>query len=922
MKRNVTVLLVGILLLGVNLLVLGPMATGGVQGAVDEKFATYPKDKVCANDDCSEVNEDWATSVSTRDYYAWTLTNPDDVLYGDDPVFVKIGPVTYEITAERTLLDHDADAGTLTYQESKSYVWTGGVPGTTPITGLNILYEPQRIAATALIIDFAMTFTKAGFTSGMMGNDMNNTGASIITAALVAEDIESLGLTDNSTGWHAKHAELDSSVADDMLNSRLTSAGQDISLTSKWGPMMFISRGKPDCDVDLQGPDGGTAVIGPNTTERAALYGYLDISSNLSTLQTCMQDGSIFLDLLEKWYANGGYAPADIELVPPEHATNGTMVFPGVYTDGIEWNDPSKEDSWSDRVKAISGADIDASDVSELLYGGDDTGSPTGLLATNPGGSSFGVYTFLGMSKDAAMESYDLDAAQYDAIWAWADGWMSGSTEFPMALRDGTGSLNSSTFVATAFGNEDPLNGGFLTASLNVGGLWATMFKGIGATENVALTVEQSHNILYGPLGITGAAATMFLYGETTGETPPFDMETLTLTADGEVLPWDTALVARLYGIDNNSALSLRFFVNALMFGEQVPKSLISLFGEEATGYPGATKWVTHTVDQWLFGWRDPLIAQLEGDVDDVSLGWQSLETNKTYFGSDGVLNGNGTIYKICTGENDACDKGEMIEQDGSTQLFWRDDEMEVASFGRLTPISLVGTTGGFITGDGDKVNMGDYAVADLVKTGEGDYHGVPTHTYRATADPPSHNIQAKLINTRTLLDIFPGAVPVYFGGEVNLEVEPTSNLIIKGVSTSRFYLDTRPMDVQARIPATLDNLTPIFEIQTSGEAGEENAADMKSGITHNQQLFTYWTNFDVWVDYVTLFIYIIADVAVLAGIVLLVRGGDHAHPDLELEPDITFGAAGEIADAGGGASEDAGIGTQAGTQMDMDSRD
>ncbi len=864
------------------------MATGGVQGAVDETFATYPKDNACANDDCSEVNEDWATSVSSRDYYAWNLSNPDDVLYGVEPVFVKVGPVTYEFTTERTLLDHDADAGTLTYREEKSYVWAGGVPGSTPITGLNILYEPQRIAATALIIDFAMTFTKAGFTSGMMGNDMNNTGASLVTAALVAEDVESLGLTDESTGWHAKHAQLDTSVADDILNTRSTAGGQDISLTSKWGPMMYISIGKPDCEADMF---NGTAILRENTTERAALYGYLDTSSNLSKLQTCMQDGSIFLDLMEKWYANGGYAPAGIELVPPEHDTNGTMVFPGVHTDGIEWSNSAKEGSWSDRVKAVSGADIDSADVSELLYAGDGTGSPKGLLATNSGGSSFGVYAFLGLSKEAAKESYALDDAQYDAIWAWADGWMSGATEFPMALRDGTGSLNSSSFVATAFGNEEPLNGGFLAASLNVAGMWGVAIAPKATT--VSLTAEQSHNILYGPLGITGAAATVFLYGETTGETPPFDMETLELSADGQVLPWDTSLVATLYGIDDNSALALRYFMKDLMFDLQVPLNLISLFGEDATGYPGATKWVTHTVDQWLFGWRDPLIAQLEGDVDDLRLGWVTLESNKTYFGSDGVLNGNGSIYKICTGENDACDKGEMVEQDGSTQLFWRDDEMEIASFGRLTSISLVGTTGGFITGDGDKVNMGDYAVVDLVKTGEGDYHGLPTHTYRATADAPSHSIQAKLINTRTLLDIFPGAVPVYFSGEVNLEVEPTSNLIIKGGSTSRFYLDSRPMNVQAETPATLDDLTPIFEIQTSGEAGEENAAEMKSGITHNQQLFTYWTNFDVWVDYVTLLIYIVADVAILAGVVLLTRGGDHAQPDLELEPDITFGAAG-----------------------------
>ncbi len=533
--RNVGVLAVGILLLGVNLLVLGPMATGAVPGAVDDAFATYPKDNACANDDCSEMNEDWATSVSSRDYYAWNLSNPDDVLYGDEPVFVKVGPVTYEFTTERTLLDYDADAGTLTYREEKSYVWAGGVPGTTPITGLNILYEPQRIAATALIIDFAMTFTKAGFASGMMGNDMNNTGASIVTAALVTEDVDSLGLTDESTGWHAKHAQLNSSVAQDILNTRSTAGGQDISLTSKWGPMMFISIGKPDCEVDMLHPN--QTALGVNTTERAALYGYLDTSSDLSKLQTCMQDGSIFLDLMEKWYENGGYAPAGIELVPPEHATNGTMVFPGVHTDGIEWSNSAKEGSWSDRVKAISGADIDPDDVSELLYAGDGTGSPKGLLATNSGGSSFGVYEFLGLSKSAAMDSYGLDDAQYDAIFAWADGWMSGSTEFPMVLRDGSGSLNASSFVATAFGNEDPLNGGFLTASLNVGGIWGSgALKWFGSTGNVALTAEQGHNILYGPLAITGEAATMFLYGETTGETPPLDLERLELTADGEVM--------------------------------------------------------------------------------------------------------------------------------------------------------------------------------------------------------------------------------------------------------------------------------------------------------------------------------------------------------------------------------------------------
>ena len=134
----------------------------------------------------------------------------------------------------------------------------------------------------------------------------------------------------------------------------------------------------------------------------------------------------------------------------------------------------------------------------------------------------------------------------------------------------------------------------------------------------------------------------------------------------------------------------------------------------------------------------------------------------------------------------------------------------------------------------------------------------------------------------------------------MDFEVEPTSNLIIKGGSTSRFYVDTRPMPVQASTPAVLDDLTAIFEIQTSGEAGEENAAQMQSQIVHNQQSFTYWTNFDHWADWVTVIIYLLGISSITAGSIMLTRGGDHAHPDLDLEPDITFAEAGGIDSNGG----------------------
>ena len=112
--KNVVLAVVGVLLLALNVAVVGTVATGAVEGAVGDMFATYPKDEICANDDCSEVNEDWLTSTSERDYYAWNLTNLDEMIAipQTDAVYEKAGPVTYEISTERTFLAHDADAGT------------------------------------------------------------------------------------------------------------------------------------------------------------------------------------------------------------------------------------------------------------------------------------------------------------------------------------------------------------------------------------------------------------------------------------------------------------------------------------------------------------------------------------------------------------------------------------------------------------------------------------------------------------------------------------------------------------------------------------------------------------------------------------------------------------------------------------------
>ena len=45
---------------------LSMLSTAGVEGAVEENFETFPVDNACANDDCTEAEEDWATSTGER----------------------------------------------------------------------------------------------------------------------------------------------------------------------------------------------------------------------------------------------------------------------------------------------------------------------------------------------------------------------------------------------------------------------------------------------------------------------------------------------------------------------------------------------------------------------------------------------------------------------------------------------------------------------------------------------------------------------------------------------------------------------------------------------------------------------------------------------------------------------------------------
>jgi hypothetical protein len=145
--------------------------------------------------------------------------------------------------------------------------------------------------------------------------------------------------------------------------------------------------------------------------------------------------------------------------------------------------------------------------------------------------------------------------------------------------------------------------------------------------------------------------------------------------------------------------------------------------------------------------------------------------------------------------------------------------------------------------------------------------------------DPLSRSIQAKLINSGDLLDAIPGALPVYFGSDVEIKVEQLSGAIIAGKSKSTFWLDSRPTWEQQSSP-TISDLQEVFVIETNGELDDETAETMKSQIVTNQDTFAWFTNFDHWADYVGLSLWILAGLSFLVGAALVFRSDEESSGD------------------------------------------
>ena len=263
---------------------------------------------------------------------------------------------------------------------------------------------------------------------------------------------------------------------------------------------------------------------------------------------------------------------------------------------------------------------------------------------------------------------------------------------------------------------------------------------------------------------------------------------------------WDETTIGALYGVDANAAAAMLLLMMGPIYGTTadsfVPGFLMSSFG--------TTPYLTQSFNNWLLGWHDPVSAFLAtGNPMDMTVGWTSLETsNETYYNSPNIANGDSTNYDVYRLRGSDCDKKakpllRTVQPNcrGATTPC-------CTTYGLITQESLVGTTGGFLTGTGDKVDVSGYAIADITCDGTSELKGIPVDDCSATVVATERNIQANLLETYSLLDATPGALPVYFGSEISMQAEQLSGLIIAGESESTFSWTSEPTAAKPARPA------------------------------------------------------------------------------------------------------------------------
>jgi len=817
--------IVGILLMSINLAVISPM----VMGITEEKLA----EATVMTEETWE-DDDWLNATSERSFFAWNLNNTDELQQDDDAEmeFEKMGPFTYNLTTKREVLFHDEVAGTLTYREYNVYDWCedciytdengtehASLSGDTELTNLNILFNAQKIGAAGSAIDFGSSFVKGAYTRDMLYFDLSERAPSIwVSDDISSADEESMRA---EVGWESSDA------ANTTLHHVLYDAKDPgdpsvcIALTCDIGTMLMIRGGAPD--------------NGANSIARATTFGYVGADD----VETFARDHAIYNAVSARFAAHGGGAVLE----------------------------SASMDDLNDRLEEMTNRRIEHEPtLQNLLFSEGEGGVPTGLLACDERRILCGSTDFLmkadenplelklELTVDPTVYSFNIFALQ--DIGGWAGDWFLSSTEYEMILSGGTGKIDADEWFWEAFGSIDPINHEYIALGLNVGSeelgapLWSTVY----GNDLIDLEPEVTASLFSGPNRITGDFAMDFMYGEIMGYSVPMD-ENFTPAAGGDVHVWDDAFVAQIYDLDNNSASALRWLFSFTVFDTFLEPLLDSFLG--------VVPYRTQSVNQWLFGWEDPLSD------------WVSLEKNATFFGCvdpddlgvDGPCSTNSaSIYSVYTGAVGDHEPGQIIAEDGDIHLPWRTLSRNASAYGLLAPVVQSGAVGSYFPASQPATaNLGGYAVATSEVIGTGSVYGIETHHHLFTVDPLDNPIQAKLINDESILDIFPGALPVYFGGTVEMQMEPNVNAAIAGEMNSYFYLDTRGIGA---IDPTMDDLQPVFQISQSSSMTEEQSVTFKDAVITNTQPYSYWTNFDgadaSFIDEITLLIWVLGIVSLL----------------------------------------------------------
>ena len=870
---------IGALLLLVNIgLAVTGFVDGLIEGAVEEQVTGSTDERVdfdayWEDEDGNEHPSNWSVSTSERVYFAYSITD-QSALSSEDPsqAFEKMGPFVYEVTTTREVLEFNETAGTITYSEYDSFEWcedctwtnengTGvaSVSGDTEVTNVNILWNTQRIAGLATGITYGETFAKAGFANKMMENELQNKAPSIWAARDIAEMVTGasaqmqagLNLSAEVADSMAPAAVLDGAYDNWLAQSGASDASPDfstsaqsimfdagdpstgicIALTCDIGPMLIVGMGEPS---------------EATTATRATLLGYG--SADAATLTN--MDWAVYALAGSEFIEHGGGA------------------------------DLSTADDLRQRLNELSGVDITNPEALEYLMFGIDpeTGLGAGLLTTVDfnGIPLDGVALFLlGAQSNPfdTMVSYNIGFTQLLGLADWAGAWIGlvgTPAEFPMILVGGSGTMNAQLWWEISFGGVEPIAGGYLVIGLN-----RANYEG-----SIDLSAEKTREILYtSDWALTGDFAPVFMYNELTGTTMPMNEDWTAFETGGEVVPWDDAFVAAAYDISESEAAALRSWVKDFMF-EQVIGALLGF-------QYGGSAYTTQSVSNWLYGWRDPIVADVVyGDISNMAVGWVSLETNETYFGSDSVSTGDFSVYVMSTkgdtigqsvsqgyinSDGDGlCDfkldsdgnaeynvECEANETYGMTEhLPWRAPHNEEATYGLLSdhvgnPNTVVaGTIGGKsapLVNDASspfRLNAVGYAIAESTVVGDVTFKGIDMVEHHLVLDPAEHQIQAKLIGSRTFIDVLPGALPVYFAADITMRVEKVSGAVMYGDVLAAFHYDLRgPGSTNPDFSEGSIDTHPVFEIRSFSELDDETAVSFRGSVTDNMGPMG-WTNF------------------------------------------------------------------------------